>query len=245
VNPQLINSIQTIGRGSSVPDDGATGVVVVRGLTRQPTPDIIRSIDRKGIQAVTAEPQTKTKILRAAKTSLLERGYAQLSTRSVAEEAGVPLSQIHYHFGSKQDLILEVLEDENRRLLDRQSRMFSEELPLWKRWEQACDFLEEDLDSGYVRVLQEMTAVGWSNEKVAAAVRQDLKGWFDLLASVAKEARILGPFTPREAAVLAGAPFLGVEALILLGFDERDLPMRSALRKVGDLIRGMEETDAG
>ena len=194
-------------------------------------------------------PGTGNKILRAAKESLLERGYAQLSTRSIAETAGVPLSQIHYHFGSKQDLVLAVLEDENRRLLERQEEMFHRELPLWKRWEQACDYLEEDLDSGYVRVLQEMTAVGWSNQEVAAAVRQSLKGWFDLLEEVARRAseRLggLGRFTAAEASVLAGAPFLGVEALILLGFTEEELPMRSALRKVGDLLRGMGEDDEG
>ncbi len=195
------------------------------------------------------EPGTGNKILRAAKDSLLDRGYAQLSTRSIAESAGVPLSQIHYHFGSKQDLVLAVLEDENRRLLERQAEMFRRELPLWKRWEQACDYLEEDLDSGYVRVLQEMTAVGWSNQGVAVAVRESLKGWFDLLAEVARRAseRLggLGPFTAAEASVLVGAPFLGIEGLILLGFSEEELPMRSALRKVGDLLRGMEEDDAG
>ena len=45
---------------------------------------------------------------------LLADGYANLSTRAVAEAAEVPLSQIHYHFGSKQQLILAVLEAENR-----------------------------------------------------------------------------------------------------------------------------------
>jgi AcrR family transcriptional regulator len=198
---------------------------------------------------VTIEPQTSERILEAAKRSLLERGFSGLSTRTIADAAGVPLSQIHYHFGSKQDLVLAVLDDENRRLLDRQARMFSSELPIWKRWEQACDFLEADLESGYVRVLQEMTAVGWSNEQVAEAVRDDLRGWFDLLAAVAEEAseRLggLGPFTAREVAVLAGAPFLGVEALILLGFGENELPTRSALRKVGDLLRALEDRDAG
>ena len=198
---------------------------------------------------MTIEPQTRDRILDAAKRSLLERGFSGLSTRSIAEAAGVPLSQIHYHFGSKQDLVLAVLDEENRRLLARQAWMFGEELPIWKRWEQACDFLEADLDSGYVRVLQEMTAVGWSNEQVAEAVRDDLRGWFDLLATVAEGAseRLggLGPFTAREVAVLAGAPFLGVEALILLGFDENELPTRSALRKVGDLLRALEDRNAG
>ena len=45
--------------------------------------------------------------------------------------------------------------------------------------------------------------------------------------------------------MLAATPFLGVEALILTGFTEADMPMRSALRKVGELIRVMEEGDAG
>lgn len=191
------------------------------------------------------EQNTRTIIIEAAKTALVESGYSALSTRSIAQRAGVPLSQIHYHFGTKQNLVLEVLEEENRKLLERQSQLYSSELPLWKQWEQACDFLEDDLTSGYVRVLQEMTAAGWGDNTIATAVRTNLKGWMDLLTETARRAQIklggLGPFTPSEIAVLVGAPFLGVESLILLGFEESDLPMRSALRKVGDVLRSLEE----
>lgn len=198
---------------------------------------------------MTVEPKTRASILTAAKEALLEVGYARLSTRRIADAAGVPLSQIHYHFGSKSNLVLEVLEEENRRLLQRQEMMYGQEMPLWKRWEQACDFLEDDLESGYVRVLQEMTAAGWSDEEVAAAVREDLQRWFALLEAVAGEAAArmggLGPFTPAEVSVLAGAPFLGIEALMLLGFTEKQLPMRSALRKTALLIRRIEEGDEG
>jgi AcrR family transcriptional regulator len=42
---------------------------------------------------------TAEQILDAARRSLLAAGYARLSTRQIAEDAGVPLSQIHYHFG--------------------------------------------------------------------------------------------------------------------------------------------------
>ena len=49
------------------------------------------------------------KIIDAARACLLADGYAAMSTRKVAEKAGVPLSQIHYHFGSKDDLILGLL----------------------------------------------------------------------------------------------------------------------------------------
>lgn len=194
---------------------------------------------------MTTEPETRGRILAAAKEALLDIGFSKLSTRKIAETAGVPLSQIHYHFGSKQNLLLGVLEEENRMLLQRQEQMYRSELPLWKQWEQACDFLEDDLDSGYVRVLQEMVAAGYSDMDIAAAVRDDLRGWFDLLTAVAERAadRLggLGPFTPRELAALAGLPFLAAEMLILLGMDEEIIPSRSALRKIGEAIRVLEE----
>ena len=112
-----------------------------------------------------ARTDTANSILAAAKQVLLEVGYARFSTRIIAERAGVPLSQIHYHFGSKQRLVLAVLEVENQRLLDRQERMFESGIPIWMQWERACDFLEEDLASGYVRVLHEMIAAGWSDPR--------------------------------------------------------------------------------
>jgi AcrR family transcriptional regulator len=188
---------------------------------------------------------TRTLIIGAARRRLLADGYARLSTRKVAEEAGVPLSQLHYHFGSKGGLILALFEEENRRRLERQTQMYGEDAPLWKRYERACDFLEDDLDSGYVRVLQEMIAVGWSNPEIRAAVRELLGGWYVLLIDVAREAERrygrLGPFTAEEVATLLGNAFIGSEALLLLGFDRQVVPIRSALRRVGVLIRELEE----
>jgi AcrR family transcriptional regulator len=188
---------------------------------------------------------TRMLILDAARSRLLADGYAGLSTRKVAEEAGVPLSQLHYHFGSKQGLILALFEEENQRRLARQQRLYAEDAPLWQRYERACDYLEDDLDSGYVRVLQEMIAAGWSNKELGNAVRELLEGWFALLADVARETERrhgpLGPFTVQETATLIGTSFIGSESLLLLGFDREVLPIRSALRRIGVLIRQLEE----
>lgn len=192
------------------------------------------------------EQDTRLRILTAAKGALLDVGYANLSTRGIAEAAGVPLSQIHYHFGSKQNLMLAVLDAENRLRLARQAAMYEADLPLWKQWLQACDFFDDDLESGYVRVLMEMTAAGWSNPEIAAAVSAEVRGWFDLLADVGQRAKerfgSLSPFTPEELAALAGLPFIGAEALILVGLDESEIAARSALRKVGELLRLLEES---
>jgi AcrR family transcriptional regulator len=195
-----------------------------------------------------AAVDTGTLILDAARARLLADGYAGLSTRKVAEEAGVPVSQLNYHFGSKQGLILALFEEENQRRLARQTRMYAQDLPLWQRYERACDFLEDDLDSGYVRVLQEMMAAGWSNVELGAAVRELLGGWVALLAGVAGEAERrhgpLGPFTAEELATLVASAFFGSEELLLLGFDRDVLPVRAALRRVGMLIRQLEELQA-
>jgi AcrR family transcriptional regulator len=192
-----------------------------------------------------AETGTSQVILAAARRRLLADGYAGLSTRKVAQEAGVPLSQVHYHFGSKGGMVLSLLEAENQHRLDRQTAMYAEDVPLWRRYERACDFLEDDLESGYVRVLQEMIAAGWSTPEIAAPARQIVKGWYDLLGDVAAEAAArfggLGPFSPSEAAALIVNAFIGAEALILLGFDRRQMPIRASLRRIGELIRAAEE----
>jgi AcrR family transcriptional regulator len=189
--------------------------------------------------------ETRTAILEAARRRLLVDGYARLSTRAVADAAGVPLSQVHYHFGSKQRLILDLLEAEDARRLARQTEMYAEHVPLWQRYEQACDYLEDDLESGYVRVLQEMIAAGWSDPTIGGRVRQLLLGWLALLTEVVREAEqtlgSLGPFTASELAALIGQAFLGGESVLLLGFDRSQVPVRSALRRFGLLIRGLEE----
>jgi AcrR family transcriptional regulator len=203
--------------------------------------------ETRGERRDRATAETRTAIVSAAREVLLADGHANLSTRRVADAAGVPLSQIHYHFGSRLQLILAVLAAENERLLERQATMFDAPEPLWLRWEHACDFLDQDLASGYVRILQEMMAAGWSDAEVAASVREMILRWFRLLTDVARreqeQGAEMGGLTPDEVAALMGAPFLGAEELILLGVTEGTLPLRSALRKVGGILRRASEME--
>ena len=192
-----------------------------------------------------AKIDTSDRILEAARECLLADGYAALSTRKVAIQAGVPLSQIHYHFGSKDQLILAMLRFENDRLLDRQSEMFARDLPLWKRWDLSCDFLDQDLESGYVRVLQEMMAAGWSSEVIGAEVRSMLIGWNRVLREPVERAEedgmSFGPLSAEGLVALTAAVFLGAESMILLGLEDETIPLRDGLRQIGLLIRRLEE----
>jgi AcrR family transcriptional regulator len=188
----------------------------------------------------------RLRLLEAAEACLLRNGYAALSTRSVAELAGMPLSQIHYHFGSKQGMVLALLEHQNEKLLSRQAATFGREAPLSARWLQACDHLDEDLRSGYVRVLQEIIAAGYSDREMAAAARNVLLGWYMLLTELAEEATsqfgAMGAMSGPEVACLVGMAFLGAESMILI---DMDLPIRDALRSVGRSLEVLEVYKAG
>ncbi len=189
--------------------------------------------------------KTRRELLAAAESCLRQHGYGALSTRQVALAAGVPLSQIHYHFGSKQGLLLALFEDLNNRLLRRQKEMFASDLPLSRQWQLACDYLDEDLASGYVRILNELAAAGWSDAEIGAAVRGAIAGWNALLTEVARRAGErhggLGPFAPEDVAALTSSLFLGAEMSILSGHESPKVPVRRALRRIGDLIGRLEE----
>lgn len=189
----------------------------------------------------TASLSARVRLLEAAETCLLRDGYAALSTRAVADLAETQLSQIHYHFGSKQGLVLALLEHQNEKLLKRQSEMFSLETSLSERWLQACDFLDEDIRSGYVRVLQEIIAAGYSDKELAKAARKVLDDWFVLLNDLAKEAGQAlggwGALTNEDVGCLVGLAFLGAESMILI---RADLPIRRALRAIGTTLQQIE-----
>ena len=192
--------------------------------------------------ATKKKAQTSIDLLEAAKKVLRQNGYAKLSTRQVAAAANVPLSQIHYHFGSKQGMVLALFEYLNAQLLNRQDAMFEDpKLTLSEKWDRACDYLDEDIASGYVRTLQELIAASWADARVAKVVRNAIMGWVTLVTDMARDAERqfggLARFTPEELGALVANAFIGAESLYLLGFEVKRVPVRQALRRVGDLIR--------
>jgi len=191
--------------------------------------------------------QTKKELLEAARQVLTEEGFAGLSTRRVAEVANTQMSQIHYHFGSKEGMLLALFEYMNAGLIKRQKQTFDNpSFRISEKWFLACDYLDEDIQSGYVRVFQELVAAGWSNPKIGDAVREALAQWHELLTALAQEAaeehRDIGPLSAEAMGSLIACAFVGAEALILLGYEERIHPVRKALRQVGEIIAHFEHS---
>jgi hypothetical protein len=143
-------------------------------------------------------------------------------------------------------MMLALFEYLNAQLLDRQQALFGDPtLKISEQWDRACQYLDDDIASGYVRVLQELIAASWADAAVAKVIRAGIMGWLDLIVTVARRAERelggLGPFSPEEIAALAANAFIGVESLYLLGLERKGSPVRQALRRAGDLIRLVED----
>jgi AcrR family transcriptional regulator len=187
-------------------------------------------VDRRAVRG----QETRLKILDAARQMLVEHGAGGTSTRSVADEAGVPLSLVHYHFGGKQGLLVAVLEREN-----------AEPGPLADKWRTACDFLDVDIRSGFVRVLWELWAAGLADEELKAGWRRAIGGWRDLLTDVFAEwGHQLSPdlpLSPRATAALVADLFHGIEVELLAGVTAEEAPHREVLDAFGDMIERAEK----
>ena len=86
---------------------------------------------------------TRAKILDAAFRRLATEGYAALSVREIARDAGVNHALINYHFRTKDQLVIAVLDAANQRLLARQAAMYQAPGGFAQKWARGAPLLRE------------------------------------------------------------------------------------------------------
>jgi AcrR family transcriptional regulator len=134
------------------------------------------------MEAATSRRDTATSaLLDAAERLLIEAGYAGLTTRGVAAEAGVNHGLVHYYFGSMEELLLQVLERFTARLVERQTAMYEADAPFIEKWRTAMRWLEEDVDAGYPKVWWELQAMAWNHPEMQERLVQVDRIWRGLL----------------------------------------------------------------
>ena len=192
---------------------------------------------------------TRDAILRAARDRLVEVGYANLNVRDIAREAGVNHALIGYHFHGKQQLVLAVLDEANRQLLERQSRMYQGTTSASRQWQEACDFYEEDLRSGFVRLLMELMGASFHDRELRAEFVPRVLHWHKLIEAAVVDfiarSKLELPVSAQAIAAWIGWFWTGMEASMMLGIDERDGHQREALAAVATLLRRVERRSRG
>jgi AcrR family transcriptional regulator len=108
--------------------------------------------------------------LDAAERLLVEVGHAGITTRRLAEEAGLNHGLVHYYFGSMEEVLVRVLERFTERLIKRQREMYEQKVPFLDKWREAMGYLDEDLKSGYQKVWLELQALAWNRPELKSRV---------------------------------------------------------------------------
>ena len=124
---------------------------------------------------------TAEAFLDAAERLLVEVGYAGVSTRRLAAEAGANQGLVHYYFGSIDELFVQVLERFTERLVARQRAMYSAEGPFIEKWRRAWRFQEEDLEGGYSKIWMELQALSWNRPELRPRIAHVNAEWRGVL----------------------------------------------------------------
>ncbi len=83
----------------------------------------------------TETSKTRGLLLDATEHLMLEEGYAAVSSRRVAADAGVNPALVHYYFATMDDLFLAVFRRRAEQGLVRQEHVLASAQPLWALWE--------------------------------------------------------------------------------------------------------------
>jgi AcrR family transcriptional regulator len=140
-------------------------------------------------------------LLDAAERLLVEVGHAGITTRRLAEEAGVNHGLVHYYFGSVENLLVRALERFTERLIERQRRLYDADLPFIEKWRAAMRYLVSE-DVGYEKAWLELQALAWNNEALRERLARVNNEWRTVLTEAfAAPHRELGLEIPLEALV--------------------------------------------
>jgi AcrR family transcriptional regulator len=193
--------------------------------------------------------QTRERILDATFRRLVSQGYAALSVREIAKDAGVNHALINYHFRSKDQLVIDVLDAVNKRLLARQATMYESGGGFAQKWASARQFYRDDLASGFVRLQAELWAASLSNPGLREKFLPRLLAWKKLVLGAVREAvaalqadgtMLPPPFTAEVIACWISEFWLGMEFADLLGVKEEQAQHRAALDAVQWLLESLD-----
>ena len=120
-------------------------------------------------------------LLDAAERLLVEVGHAGITTRKLADEAGVNHGLVHYYFGSNENLLIKALERFTGRLIARQRELYDADIPFAEKWRTAMRFLVEE-DGTYEKVWLELQALGWNDPVLRERLISVNAEWRSVLA---------------------------------------------------------------
>jgi AcrR family transcriptional regulator len=149
----------------------------------------------------TARSAAEEALLAAAERLLVDIGYARITTRRLAEEAGVNHGLVHYYFGSNENLLVRALERFTERLVRRQRELYAADMPFIEKWRTAMRYLLSE-DITYEKAWLELQALAWNHPELRERLARVNAEWRAVLTEAFEQPhRELGIEMPLEALV--------------------------------------------
>jgi AcrR family transcriptional regulator len=137
-------------------------------------------------QKSAARSAAEEALLDAAEHLLVEVGHAGITTRRLAERAGVNHGLVHYYFGSNENLLARALERFTERLIRRQREMYASDEPFVEKWRTAIRYLVSE-DQSYEKVWLELQALAWNDSELQARLARVNDEWRAVLTEAFAE----------------------------------------------------------
>ena len=175
----------------------------------------------------TETSETRVRLLDVTERIMIDDGYAAVSSRRIAKDAGVTPALVHYYFGTLDDLFLAVLKRRADQQLERQRRTISSSSPrpLRRLWD-----VSKDPDG--TALLSELMALA-NHRKI---VRSELATYAEQFRKVQLEA--LQEHLAASGVDLHGVPVVSI--LVLIAGMSRGLMLEHSL----GMETGLAETEA-
>ena len=155
----------------------------------------------KGPEKATPREAAEEALLDAAERLLVEVGHAGITTRRLAEEAGVNHGLVHYYFGSNEQLLVRALERFTERLIERQRALYAADMPFVEKWRTAMRYLMSE-DLSYQKIWLELQALSWNKADLQERLARVNAEWRAVLTDAFEEPhRELGIGLPLNAMV--------------------------------------------
>ena len=164
--------------------------------------------------------ETRQRIIEAAWNVIAERGLAALTTRLVAREAGISHGMCHYHFETKDDLVLAVVDQARRYWIMPMEELVAGKGPAADRLERVIVWMAEPATREVMRVhLQLMAHAEW-NDRLRERMAAEYARWHEAYVRLFRELHAEGVLRPDADARAVGIAFATLaDALV----DQRSL----------------------
>lgn len=185
--------------------------------------------------------ERRAQIVEAMLRVMARLGYAKASVAKIAAEAGLAAGLVHYHFGSKQEILLALVERFRAMLEERRAR-FGGSTPAARLTAYLDAHLKrgDDASPEAVACWVALGTEALAQPEVGAAYRAAVDAELAVLVPLVREALVARGASPDAAPTIASAIFAAIEGAFRLGvLAPGVIPAGSAAKTVAAMSEGL------